>query len=111
VLHKLPARPEGEILIAMAGPFAEARFTGNLFCAGAGAGAGASDDDDDDEKIANAIRLLSAPRDVFARMAKRMVAENWRAIEIVAEELLSHGTLFEAMLDEAIDRARQSKAH
>lgn len=105
MLHKLPARPEGEILIAMAGPFAEARFTGNLFCAGAGAG------DDDDEKIANAIRLLSAPRDVFARMAKRMVAENWRAIEIVAEELLSHGTLFEAMLDEAIDRARQSKAH
>lgn len=103
MLHKLPARPEGEILIAMAGPFAEARFTGNLFCAGAG--------DDDDEKIANAIRLLSAPRDVFARMAKRMVAENWRAIEIVAEELLRHGTLFEAMLDEAIDRARQSKAH
>ncbi|MHC6156567.1 hypothetical protein ACVSQB_32925 [Bradyrhizobium elkanii] len=90
--HTLPKRPEAAILIAMAGPLAEARFTGKLLCAG-----------DDEENIASAIRHLSEPREHYETRAKTLVAEHWREIEIVAEELLiGAGKLYGPMLDAAI---------
>lgn len=90
--HKPPKRPEGAILIAMAGPLAEARLTGTLIYGGA-----------DEERIASAIRHLSGPREHYEAQASTLVAEHWREIEIVADELLDGaGKLYGPMLDEAI---------
>lgn len=86
------ASPKTEILITMAGPFAEARFTGRLLCAG-----------DDEANITSAMTQLPEPREHYEAKAKTLVAESWRAIEIVAEELLiGAGRLYGPMLDLAI---------
>ncbi|WP_342710083.1 hypothetical protein AAFG13_37890 [Bradyrhizobium sp. B124] len=63
-----------QILITMAGPSAEARFTGRMLCAA-----------DDEATITRAMTQLPAPREHYEAKAKMLVAESWRAIEIVAD--------------------------
>ena len=89
--------PENEILITMAGPFAEAQFTGGrLFCAG-----------DDEAGINGAMPHLPEPREHYEARAKALVSENWGIIEVVAGELLhGRGRLYGVMLDTAIRCAR-----
>jgi hypothetical protein len=81
----------------VAGPFAEAQFTGRqLFCAG-----------DDEAGIVSAMPHLPEPREHYEAKAKALVLENWNVIEVVADELLiGPGRLYGEMLDVAIRCAR-----
>ena len=92
--------PETEILIAMAGPFAEAQFTGQrLFCAG-----------DDEAGIGLALSRLPEPRESYGAKAAALVRGNWDDIEAIAIELLvGAGRLYGEQLDEAIRCARLLK--
>jgi len=93
--------PENEILIAMAGPFAEAQFTGSrLFCAG-----------DDEDGIALALPHMPEPREYYEAKAAALVKENWNDIEAIAFELLvGAGRIYGEQLDLAIRCARLLKS-
>jgi hypothetical protein len=76
VWHKR-ADHETEILISLAGPFAEHQFTGTYLCAG-----------DDEANIQRELAHLPEPRENYEAKAAALVRENWEAIEALAFELL-----------------------
>jgi hypothetical protein len=92
--------PENEILITMAGPFAESKFTGRLFWAG-----------DDEARITLLQPNLPEPREHYEVKAAALVRENWDDIEAIAFELLfGVGRLYREQIDVAIRCSRLLKS-
>jgi ATP-dependent Zn protease len=83
---------EREILIALGGVAAEARYTGNYAWDGAAR----------DERFVRSLAVQRAGERRAARLQRRLLAkvehllaqeENWRAVEAIAAELLRAGTI------------------
>jgi len=93
--HK--TNPEKEILITMAGPFAEAQFTSKT----------ARFLGDDAAGVKDAMAILPGSIEYYEEATKHLVQKNWIEIEAIANELLiSSGVLCGAQLNQIILCAR-----